>query len=778
MSYFWNGRFSKSNKSLPKIPAVQDTNISATSVHAKRVPEASIKKSKLNQAAHNIMDIPRILEHRYGESLGFRTNLLKKFSKMDRLGLGPPDLIHFTIYDRFHEEEVGQYFYVTGVDVSNESMPIALMKMLKIDQKGTGDLEHNNIATFCSLNIFSQVDLRIRYEYDNKSSYHSYAVKCSDGVTQVPLTKQIWEELFVSCCLRSLITNKDPSRKLPGIVEYPLGIDIGGKPVCERVIVLLCKYLPRTLDIGWDSTKSMHPTIFNNYLMDALLIFISLTPHLIEFTIDLLKRLSVEDEDNGLFYKCALIALLKQHGERDIEFITLLNETLDPLFPLLSALQPKDVNSFQLLNCMSDLLNLQTDFLLSNRDYELALLTAQKSTDLALDSFDSWFLLTKCYIQLKQYDNALITLNSMPNLPQHDKITKSYFNEVALTDYYTRPLGDINHGGRTHKLLSSEFDIISESIRQMNDSKIRKILFGRIVMPNESRNGYLEDLWDNVCMRLGPIYGPQSVNSINFVPLKEVESISDMKLLSRNSMSKQYNWSQTKVYDLLIELVLTLGWNELLQLRSKVFVMENEYSPTNKATMDQTLRGYGRTKDIPLKIRKKRLCERWLDQLFLDIYDDLEISRHTFEEHDVKRSGLEWELLGLTMLRTWQWDNAIICLRTSIKARFDPISVLKLLELYLRVEKLNDPIPLDYDIIIELLVKNVSYTSRFYDNFQVTNVQVLHKLCSQMGVLAVRSRIQNLPFINDHMLTRMERLIDWVIQMLTPLEPEQSAIMN
>ena len=209
--------------------------------------------------------------------------------------------------------------------------------------------------------------------------------------------------------------------------------------------------------------------------------------------------------------------------------------------------------------------------------------------------------------------------------------------------------------------------------------------------------------------------------------------------------------------------------------------MESEYSSNNNNENDGNIdnnsksiirnaKGYRRLKDTPLVIRKKRICERWLDQLFLDIYDDLAITTHISEKQDVKRSGLEWELLGLTMLRTWQWDNAIICLRTSIKARFDPVSVRYLLELFLRTKTLNEPIPLDYDTVIELLVQYISYQSRFYDNFQVINVQVIHKLCLEIGVVALRSRIETLPFINKHILTRVERLLSCVSLMVDEID--------
>ncbi|CAI7349494.1 CRE_collapsed_G0028550.mRNA.1.CDS.1 [Saccharomyces cerevisiae] len=69
--------------------------------------------------------------------------------------------------------------------------------------------------------------------------------------------------------------------------------------------------------------------------------------------------------------------------------------------------------------------------------------------------------------------------------------------------------------------------------------------------------------------------------------------------------------------------------------------------------------------------RKKRFCEGWLDDLFLDLYQDLKLSKISLSNKDEKHSGLEWELLGLIM-RTWHWEDAVACLRTSIVARFDP----------------------------------------------------------------------------------------------------------
>lgn len=709
-----------------------------------------------------VSDFPRILEQNFGESLGYRSQLLHKLILSDKLSIGPPDLIHLTLEDKFHGEEVGQYFYITGIDLSNESMVISLLKMLRATEKSYNKNPHvANVSTYCCLNVFSKLDVRIRFESGKKETYQVLAIDYLNHNKEIEMNETLWEETFVSACIRNLIINNDIERKLPGLMEYPLGIEAGSEKVCQRIIASLCKFLPRSFELGWDTTKHLHPTLFHNYIVESLKNFLSVTPNLLEFTIDTLGKLIIEEENNGsdnddsIFYRCARIALLYQDGERNIELVNELNNTIQPLFRALDGLKPKDPLSVQILNFISELLNLQTRFLLKNGDYEIALQVAKKATELSLDSFNSWFYLAKCYIKLKNFDNVLITLNSMPCLLQNDKIKKIYYNEIPLYSYYRRPLNNMLY--KPLELNSNEFDIISKNLKTIKDTKLRYITFGRIIMPNEMENGKISKLWENDCLQLGPIYGPQSVNLINFVSINEVESISDRKLLKRSSIANQYSWSQIKVYDLLIELILQIGWNELLQLRTKLFVMEKEYS---EDTMKSN--GYGQNKDTPVEIRKKRLCERWLDQLFLDIYEDLSISKKLLEDNSTNCSPLEWELLGLIMLKVREWGNAIACLRTSGKTRFDPVSARKLLELYLKKDSIDDPINLSEDVVIELLLENVSYESRFYNNFQMFNLKVLYKLCDEFGYKYVENKIRALPDKEEGITNRIEQLLCWV----------------
>lgn len=59
-------------------------------------------------------------------------------------------------------------------------------------------------------------------------------------------------------------------------------------------------------------------------------------------------------------------------------------------------------------------LHAQCDFLLSKGKHDWALQVAQQAVNSAPSEFVTWAKLTETYIELGQYDSALLTLNSCP----------------------------------------------------------------------------------------------------------------------------------------------------------------------------------------------------------------------------------------------------------------------------------------------------------------------------------------------------------------------------
>ncbi|CAI4061161.1 hypothetical protein N7582_001812 [Saccharomyces uvarum] len=737
MNLFWRSETKKQNEA----PGAEYT--SGNPLQAQKVGQ-SINRNIFHSC-------PRILERKFGECLHHRTHVIRDFISSGHAGLGPVEIVHMSYSNKQEKEEFGEYFYVTGIEVSSPSVPVEFLKLLKSNQRISKNISSDIISTYCCFNFFSNLDIRIRNNADG--TFRAKAIDCDKETTDLTMTEKLWEETFVSSLIRTIITNTNPELKPPGLLECPFYIEKDTVASCKRLIELLCRFLPRSLECGWDSTKSTQITIVNNYLVYSLKSFVAITPGLIDFTIDYLKGLTKEDSIHNLHYKVAMIVLLDQVQTRELEMVTILKETLDPLLLLLDDLPPRDTNSAQLMNCMSDLLNIQANFLFNREDYELALSVSNTSTELALDCFESWYSLAKCHIKREEYDKALFAINSMPRLRKTDQVTETLYNKFLTFNYYKKPLnGSQEHFGLT----STEFTNLYGTLRNWKEDELKQQIFGRIAMINERKVGYTKDIWDDIAIKLGPIYGPQSANLINFVSPQEVKGIKNMNLIARNTIGKQLGQFNKRIYGLLMKIVNKIGWNGLLNIRTKIFIMETEFYQTPIKITDEN--GH-----IPMEARSKRFCERWLDDLFLDLYQDLKLSKINLNNKDEKHSGLEWELLGLTMLRTRHWEDAVACLRTSIVARFDPVSCQELLRVYLHPpEDLWNATLLDTDTVISLLTKKISYDCRYYNYCQIFNLQVLHKLCDQLGMDTVRSKILVLSCVGNEMMAMVDSMISWV----------------
>ncbi|CAI4043627.1 hypothetical protein SKDZ_10G1150 [Saccharomyces kudriavzevii ZP591] len=737
MNLFWTSEAKKQNET----PGANSASGSLSQVQ-------TLGRSINREILHSC---PRILEGKYGECLHNRTHLIRDLISSGNVGLGPIEIIHMSYSNKHEKEEFGEYFYLTGIGASSPSTPVEFLKMLRSNQRISKNISSDIISTYCCFNFFSNLDIRVRYNADG--TFQANAIDCGKETTDSTMTEKMWEETFVSSIIRAIITNTNPELKPPGLLECPFYVEKDIVSSCKRIIKLLCRFLPRSLDCGWDSTKSMQVTVVNNYLMYSLKSFIAITPGLVDFAIDYLKGLTKEDPIHDLHYKIAMITILDYVQIKELEMITILNETLDPLLSLLSDLPPRDAYSAQLMNCMSDLLNIQARFLLNREDYELALSVSNTSTGLALDCFDSWYNLAKCHIKRGEYEKALFAINSMPRLRKSDQFLETVYSRFLTYSYYKKPL----NGGQQHfDLSSTEFTNLCGTLRNWKEDDLKRQIFGRIAMINEGKVGYTKEIWDGIAIELGPIYGPQSVNLINFVSHQEAKNIKNINLIARNTIGKHLGWSSGKIYELLMEIVKNIGWNGLLNIRTEAFMMETEFYQISANVTDEN-------GQIPMEARKKRFCERWLDDLFLDLYQDLKLSKINLNNKDEKYSGLEWELLGLTMLRTWHWQDAVACLRTSIVARFDPVSCQQLLKIYLHPpEDLQEVTVLDADTIIGLLVKQISYDCRYYNYCQIFNLQVLCKLCNELGIDILRKKILVLSSIGGEIMVMIDTMLAWM----------------
>lgn len=86
----------------------------------------------------------------------------------------------------------------------------------------------------------------------------------------------------------------------------------------------------------------------------------------------------------------------------------------------------------------------------------------------------------------------------------------------------------------------------------------------------------------------------------------------------------------------------------------------------------------------------KRLCERWLDTLFMTLYEDLrvytiwraEISHFKTQHQSYRKSGTEWEILGELAQRLHHKEEAKDAYQRCLDTKFSARAWMKLLEFY------------------------------------------------------------------------------------------------
>ncbi|KAJ1025910.1 hypothetical protein NDA16_002536 [Ustilago loliicola] len=95
-------------------------------------------------------------------------------------------------------------------------------------------------------------------------------------------------------------------------------------------------------------------------------------------------------------------------------------------------------------------------------------------------------------------------------------------------------------------------------------------------------------------------------------------------------------------------------------------------------------------KNTGFSFRDKRLCERWLDNLFMVLYEDLrvytiwraEIAHFRGQNLAYRKTGTEWEILGELALRLLHKDEARDAFQRCVDVKFSAKAYLRLLEMY------------------------------------------------------------------------------------------------
>ncbi|KAJ9311708.1 hypothetical protein DTO271D3_7968 [Paecilomyces variotii] len=634
--------------------------------------------------------------------------------------LGPPDLVYLVKQPKTNStRQTGVYHHVTGVDASSSASLAAYVNTLTFSPL---DKTHKVVSgIYCCYNAFSHLDMRV--EVKIPGSLESYCID-ERGDKRVA-TDALWLETFLCGVLRAYLYADDGSgdtiKKIVGVRRFnPVtNTEMEHKflDAAERLF-----FMGRQLS---SDPETQVPNTVSNHLTSGLLKYIHTTGRYTS-GINLFEKLRTRDVEVS-----SLLARVLISSDEEVQAVRLMHDALQDV--------PMD---YALLDC-------QAAFCLSKGEGEMALECAKRSVTAAPSEFSTWARLAEVYVSLEQWDLALLTLNSCPMFTYQDKDAPRMPppSRVMLPILAESVLDEIDEGqpkqGEPH-------DFVHPSLRKLH--------------------------------------------------------------------AATYQGTFLKAYNLLTKIAAAIGWDQLLKIRSDVFVMEEEYRVErqhvpkpghsrnastiglrNSESEDRPVNGNGaengdgseskdeladektngngevnQTEQTSIErpeqtmasevvksgnedhdpshssytqFKNKRLCERWLDNLFMVLYEDLriytiwrtEMAQSRQQAIDYKKTATEWEILGELAERLHHFEEAVEAYRHCLSIRFSPKAMHGLLKLY---EQKNDTRGM-----LGALIRLIAWQYRWYSEFSPELLYLIRKLIEEEGAVKVRSIVQatNLP---------------------------------
>jgi tetratricopeptide (TPR) repeat protein len=654
-------------------------------------------------ATASFKDVPELFEVELGEALTARTESLATFRE-----LGPPDLCHIVkSTGRTGQRDIGSYHFVSGVDASSSASLAAYINSLTYSIEDNSAWFSKSTAwkvrngCYCCFNAFSRVDIRVDVKIPG--GVVAYVVDLRGERHEA--TPEIWQETYLSALLRAILYSDDPTYWLEAYRKLdPITTIEGELRFLQAAEALFMK--------GWQvgsDPEIQVATVVSNHLTAGVMKYFG---------------------DSG---RCQPAAnLFEKLAAREPEIASLLaksyigmNEEVKAV-QIMSAAMKHTPHSYTLLH-------VQSDFLRSKGRPDWALKLAREAVNCAPSEFVTWEKLTELYIDIKDYESALLTLNSCPMFTFNGRDAHRALVPAKVHLPFQRQIGDIlpektksdddvadpallrlpapglrGTWARAYSLLTrlvsdigwdellktrSVVFVMEEEYRmQKAQADIQKVVTSNGARDvNKSDTVIHEDgsvtagsatLADDDASTRGmssPLSEseskPEIENGLNVsaIPIIRVSSESDTEReiaeSTRNGIAEQDEATESaSVQSMTLEKPMQAAAGE-------------EPEPSQSSNSNQEA----------FSFTNKRLCERWLDNLFMVLYEDLrvwtifraEVAHFKTQHVAYRKTGLEWEILGDLGIRLHHKEEAKEayqrCLDTS---RYSQKPWAKLLEMY------------------------------------------------------------------------------------------------
>lgn len=639
--------------------------------------------------------------------------------------LGPPDLAHVVKQSKTtSNSQTGMYHHVTGIDASSSASLAAYVNTLTYSAT---DKQHKVVSgIYCCYNAFSHLDMRV--EIKIPGTLESYCID-ERGDKRVA-TEQLWLETFVCGVLRAYLYadngNGDAIKKIIGVRRFN---PITNTEMEHKFLDAAEKLFFNGRQLSSDPETQV-PNTVTNHLTSGLLKYINTTGRYAS-GINLFEKLRTKDVEVS-----SLLARVLISANEEVQAVRLLHDALQDV--------PMD---YALLDC-------QAAFCESKSEHEIALECAKRSVTAAPSEFSSWIRLAEVYVNLEQWDLALLTLNSCPmftyqdkdspRLPQPSRILLPILPESMLDeidegqpkqgdpqDMVHPSLRKLHAAGYQGTFLKA-YTLLTKIVASIGWDQLLKVRSEVFVMEEEYRTE----------KKTGSTRLHASSQNASTVAIHETSS--EGSNTNENGTDAPTNAEE--------------GTNDNDEAAETNGKSENDENKANNSGIEKPEQSMASEivksgNDDPdanhsySQFQNKRLCERWLDNLFMVLYEDLrvytiwrtEMAQSRQQSLDYKKSSTEWEILGELAGRLHHFPEAVEAYQHCLTIRFSPKALRGILKMYERQG--------DTRGMINALIRLIAWQYRWYSEFSPDLLYTVRKLIEEEGAVKVRSIVQstNLP---------------------------------
>jgi len=430
------------------------------------------------------------------------------------------------------------------------------------------------------------------------------------------------------------------------------------------------------------------PSLVRNHLTEGLLKYIKITGRYTS-GINLFEKLRSKDVEVS-----SLLAEVLISGDEEVQAVRLLHDALQDV--------PMD---YSLLDC-------QAAFCQIKGEGGMAVECAKRAVTAAPSEFGTWARLTEVYIALEQWDLALLTLNSCPmfayqdrdspRMPEPSRVLLPILPESALDEIdegqprQGEPYDSVHvslrklQAGTYQGTFLKAYSLLTEIAASIGWDQLLKTRSQVFVMEEEYRSEKQQMSTPKV-----PSSRNASTVALSGTPNGEKEAadgdtnpanqgVEDEESSEDESDKKNWEGSSSKVSQAngaVNKGMLTANRS----MEKPLPTIASEEVKSGGDEPDPSHSGYAH-------FQHKRLCERWLDNLFMVLYEDLriytiwrtEMAQYRQQQLAYKKSAAEWEILGELAERLHHFDEAVEAYQQCLNIRFSPKAMRGILKMYER----------------------------------------------------------------------------------------------